>query len=171
VSQLSNHFTLTEAMKSGTALRLGIDNTPGTLIIPALIHTAETILEPVRDRYGMPYSPSSWFRCLKLEKVLCEKTIKRLLKSGSIATPEEYLNKKQHPKGEAVDFEVPRTANIDLARWILDNLEFDQLILEFYDPVQPAGGWVHVSTKLNGNRNDVKTYWDKDRRFTKGLPN
>jgi zinc D-Ala-D-Ala carboxypeptidase len=49
----------------------------------------------------------------------------------------------QHAKGQAADFEVPGVANIELARWIEANLDYDQLILEFYDPNDPAAGWIH----------------------------
>ena len=42
---LSAHFTLTEAVKSQTALRLGIDSTLPPEVIPALREAAERILE------------------------------------------------------------------------------------------------------------------------------
>ena len=38
------------------------------------------------------------------------------------------------------DFESYSVSNPDLAEWIRDNLEFDQLILEFYDGKDPNGG-------------------------------
>ena len=38
------------------------------------------------------------------------------------------------------------------------NLEFDQLILEFYQKGKPSSGWVHCSYKTNGeNRQKVMT--------------
>ena len=37
------------------------------------------------------------------------------------------------------------------------NLDFDQLILEFYTPGIPDSGWVHVSYKSEGNRKSVLT--------------
>ena len=40
---------------------------------------------------------------------------------------------------------------------IKENLEFDQLILEFYTPGIPDSGWVHVSYKSEGNRKHVLT--------------
>ena len=57
----------------------------------------------------------------------------------------------QHCNGEAADFESSRVSNPDLARWIAKNLEFDQLILEFYDGKNPNSGWVHCSYKKDGN--------------------
>ena len=32
-----------------------------------------------------------------------------------------------------------------------ENLEFDQLILEFYQQGKPSSGWVHCSYKTDGN--------------------
>jgi zinc D-Ala-D-Ala carboxypeptidase len=64
----------------------------------------------------------------------------------------------QHCKGEAVDMEVPGVPNYELAKWIQDNLEFDQLILEFYTSGIPDSGWVHCSYKHGGpQRNSVLT--------------
>jgi len=37
------------------------------------------------------------------------------------------------------------TDNAELADWIYANLEFDQLILEFYTPGEPNSGWIHCS--------------------------
>ena len=51
----------------------------------------------------------------------------------------------QHCKGEAADIEIPGVSNKELAEWIRDNLSYDQLILEFYNGVDPRSGWVHVS--------------------------
>jgi zinc D-Ala-D-Ala carboxypeptidase len=36
------------------------------------------------------------------------------------------------------------------SQWIVDNLEFDQVILEFYTPGIPDSGWVHVSYNSDG---------------------
>jgi hypothetical protein len=51
----------------------------------------------------------------------------------------------QHAKAEAADFEVMGTDNAELADWIYANLDFDQLILEFYTPGEPNSGWIHCS--------------------------
>ena len=44
----------------------------------------------------------------------------------------------QHCKGQAADIEVPGVANAEVAQWIVDNCDFDQLILEFYTPGIPG---------------------------------
>lgn len=137
--QISPHFKLYELVKSETADRLGIDNTPPAAMVPKLTRLAGHLLEPVRNKFGIPFSPNSGYRCLKLNRAL-----------GSKDT-------SQHVKGEAVDIELPGVPNGDLARWIEGNLDFDQLILEFYTPGKPTSGWVHVSLADADNRGDVLT--------------
>ena len=132
--KLSNNFTLQELTKSQTATRKGIDNEPGTTEIENLIHLAKTILQPVREHFGKPVMISSGYR----SPALCEAI-------GSSA-------KSQHAKGEAADFEIGGVDNLELATWIADNCEFDQLILEFYDGVDPNSGWIHCSSKKENSR-------------------
>lgn len=127
--RLSEHFTLKEAMKSSTALRHGIDNTPPDDLIPALKATAVNILEPVREEFAYPISPSSWYRCPELNLVITRNA----------------ASQSQHMKGEAVDFELAGVDNWDVADWIYYNLEFDQLIYEFMEKGDPTAGWIHCS--------------------------
>lgn len=140
--QLSANFTLEEAVKSQTALRFGIDNTPDGPTIDRMQLVAVHILEPIRTHYGIPITPSSFFRCLELNRKIGSK------------------DNSQHIKGEAVDVEVPGISNFVLATWVKDNLRFDQLILENYTLGVPSSGWVHCSLKEHGNRNEVLTFAD-----------
>ena len=147
--KLSKNFSLREMTKSQTAKRLGIDNTPTKSQIESLQTLCRAILQPVRDHFGVPFAPSSGYR----SEDLCE----------AIGSSKQ----SQHAKGEAADFEVPGISNYDLACWIKDNLEFDQLILEFYDPVDPHSGWVHCSLKPNFNRKQCLSYDGKT--YHKGI--
>ena len=124
---LSNNFTLNELTKSQTATRKGIHNEPSTEHVENLIHLAKTILQPVREHFGKPVMISSGYR----SPALCEAI-------GSSA-------KSQHAKGEAADFEIHGVDNKELATWIKENCEYDQLILEFYEEGNPNSGWVHCS--------------------------
>lgn len=59
-----------------------------------------------------------------------------------------YYEGKQHPRGEAVDFEIPASkSNKALWDWIrTSTINYDQLILEFHNPSAGAfTGWVHGS--------------------------
>lgn len=133
------HFTLGELAKSDLALRRGIDNRPPVAAREAMERVIANILEPVRTHYGRPVFVRSGYRCPELN-ALC----------GS------HPN-SQHLKGEAVDFEVSGTSNLDVAHWIKDALDFDQLIAEFCAADEPAAGWVHCSWIGPGNRNLLMT--------------
>ena len=149
--KLSQHFTLAEATRSMTATRCGIDNTPGPDVAKAMINVCENILEPIRKHYDIPFTPSSFYRCPELNEKLGSK------------------NTSQHCKGEAVDIEIPGIANIELARMIENQMDFDQLILEFYIPGVDDSGWVHVSyVSPQDNRHEVLTI-TKDKTVI-GLP-
>ena len=149
--KISPHFTLGEMIYSDTASRKGIDNIPSPEIVEKLKRIANEILEPIRKHYNIPFRPNSCYRCIELNTAI-----------GS-------SNKSQHCKGEAVDIEVPSISNYDLAKWITENLEHDQIILENYTSGEPTSGWVHVSLKPEEekNRRMVLTY--SNRTYTNGL--
>ena len=149
--QLSKHFSLKEMTKSMTAQRKGIDNTPGAGEIKSLGDLCYEVLEPLRAHFDKPVTITSGYR----SEALCEAI-------GSKKT-------SQHAKGQAVDFEIANVPNIQTAYWVQNNCDFDQLILEFYNPDDPAGGWVHVSyNEAGANRKQVLTYDGK--KFENGLP-
>jgi len=141
--RLSENFTLQEYIKSQTALRQGIDNTPSDEHLEKAKELFENVVQPVRNNFG-PTVINSGYRGPELNAAV----------GGS--------EKSQHCKGEAVDIECPGTANYEIAKWIEDNLDFDQLILEFYTPGIPDSGWVHVSYKSEGNRKSVLTAMKED---------
>ena len=56
-----------------------------------------------------------------------------------------------------------------LLKYIENNLNFDQLILECWDGIDPNSGWVHVSYVNDvANRKDVLTY-TRENGYTKGI--
>jgi hypothetical protein len=106
----------------------------------------------VRERFGS-FSPNSVFRCQALERALKKKR-------------KDWVSTSQHTTGLACDIEAANTPNVELAQWVIDNLEFDQVILECYNPKEgPNSGWVHVSRLPPGrgnNRRQVLSYiWDR----------
>ena len=148
--KLSNHFSLAEFTKSQTAERKGIDNTPTQNHIERMKILCVSVLEPIRTEFDKPIMINSGYR----SPDLCEAI-------GSKST-------SQHAKGEAADIEIPGVDNAELAKYIQDNLNFDQLILECYTG-DPSSGWVHVSyVGLHANRKDVLTY-DRTNGYRKGL--
>jgi uncharacterized protein YcbK (DUF882 family) len=137
--QLSEHFNLKEFTKSETAIRKRIDNTPNAQHAQNLKNVCEKILEPVRNHFGKPVRINSGYRGSALNAAV----------GGS--------GKSQHCNGEAVDFEIDGLPNPDLAKWVAENCEFDQIILEFYDPKEgPNSGWVHASYTSTGTNRKQK---------------
>jgi len=124
---LTKNFTLAEMTKSETALRHDLDNTPGEVEIENLKLLCEKVLQPIRDHVQTGIKVNSGFRHPEVNA-----------KVGGSKTSD-------HCKGQAADIEIPGIANADLALWITENLDFTQVILEFYTPGVPDSGWVHVS--------------------------
>lgn len=137
--KLSQHFTISEMTKSQTAERKRIDNVPNLEEVESLKSLCVNVLEKIRSHFGKPVTINSGFRCIKLNKAI----------GGSKTS--------QHVKGEAADIEISGVDNLILAKWIKENLQFDQLICEFYTPGVPDSGWVHVSWSRAKNRNQVLT--------------
>ena len=123
---LSRNFTLSELIKSDTAIRKGINNNPNAEQIQKLKALCENILQPVRDHFGR-VKITSGFRSVDLCMAI-----------GSSAN-------SQHAKAEAADFECVGVDNAELADWIKNNLPYDQLIVEYYTPGEPNSGWIHCS--------------------------
>lgn len=137
--KLTPNFTLSEMTKSDTALRLDMDNTPNAAQVENLKTLCEKVLQPVRDHFGKGVKVNSGFRHPQVNAAV----------GGSTTS--------DHCKGMAADIEIPGVANGDLAQWIVDNLEFRQVILEFYTPGVPDSGWVHVSFNPEDNKKQVLT--------------
>jgi uncharacterized protein YcbK (DUF882 family) len=124
---LTTNFTLAEMVKSDTALRHDMDNTPGEAEIENLKRLCEKVLQPVREHFKTGVKVNSGFRHPDVNA-----------KVGGSKTSD-------HCKGQAADIEIPGIPNADLAKWITENLDFTQVILEFYTQGVPDSGWVHVS--------------------------
>ena len=127
--QISKYITLEEATKSQTAIRLGLSNMPGPKEIESMRLVALNCFDPLRRWWKKPIGISSFYRCEKLNKAI----------KGS-----RY---SQHVKGQAIDIDADMfhngITNKMIYDWLKDNVDFDQLIWEYGDDLNPA--WVHVS--------------------------
>ena len=144
MTQLTRNFSLHELTKSETALRHDMENEPGSVEIANLVDLAAKVLQPIRDHYAKGVKVNSGFRHPDVNA-----------KVGGSRTSD-------HCKGMAADIEIPGVANAELAQWVKDNLEFTQLILEFYTPGIPDSGWVHVSYDPKNLKKQVMTATKKD---------
>lgn len=134
---LSQNLTLAEVVKSSTAKRLGIDNTPTAEHLANLKLVAQHIFQPIREHFQKPINVSSGYR----SKALNDAT------PGASAT-------SQHSSGEALDLDQDSmntgVTNKMVFEFIKNNLNFDQLIWEFGTDQNPD--WVHVSYESTGRQ-------------------
>jgi zinc D-Ala-D-Ala carboxypeptidase len=132
--QLTKNFTLEELTRSSKAKALRIDNSPNPEQLANLKALAENILQPLRYSLGFPINITSGLRVPALNAAV----------RGSKTS--------QHTKGEAVDIKVSGKNKV-IFDWIVNNLDYDQIISEFpNESGEPS--WVHVSYKKNEvNRN------------------
>ena len=147
--QLSKNFSLEEMERSQTAQRMGIKNKAGSGEIKNLTDLFYNVLEPCRAKFDKPIRISSGY----LSEELC-------VAIGSKKT-------SQHALGMAVDMEIPSESNLKVALWLQNNVDFDQLILEYYTG-EANSGWIHVSFHEGNNRKQVLTFDGKS--YTNGLP-
>ena len=142
--KLSSNFTLEELTISQTALRNDIDNIPNEEETENLKQLCINILQPLRDDYQLPLVISSGFRSKELSSLV-----------GSKPT-------SQHCQGSAADFTIPGVDNKKVFKHIIENLPFDQAILEYYN--EDNSGWIHVSYVTSGRgqalTKDKKEYKD-----------
>ena len=126
--KLSEHFTLGEI--SGKRP----DNVPkGEHLINALI-LVHKVLEPIRAKFGA-IRINSGYRCKDYNQSIGGAT------------------NSQHTFGLAADI-VPMNCEIEgVFKYIVDNLEFDQAILE----TGQYSKWIHVSYNLGENRKQAMT--------------
>ncbi|MGE4169157.1 MAG: D-Ala-D-Ala carboxypeptidase family metallohydrolase [Candidatus Margulisiibacteriota bacterium] len=122
--KLSEHFQLWEFVTSQVAQRNGINNNPTPEVIQCLKKLCETVLEPARFALG-PLRISSGYRCPALNKAV-----------GGAAT-------SAHQFGFAADVLPLKVSKLEFAKWIVKNVPFDQIILEYGTEADPA--WIHVS--------------------------
>lgn len=124
---LSPNFTLEEMVRSQTALRIGITNTPNDAQVQNLIRLSLTVLEPSRALFpGCFFHTDSGFRCSRLNALVGG--------AGNSA----------HLDGRAAD-EIPQGVSLQDAfnKIRASNIPFDQLIIE-------CDEWLHFSVPILG---------------------
>lgn len=128
-------------MKSETARKYGIDNTPGIIEENNIKRLIDEILDPIREEYGGPIRVSSGYRCKRLNSLV----------GGSKTS--------QHMNGEAADL-IPVDGDtkrlFDVIRRMIKEgkIKCGQLIWEYGSWSRPK--WVHIS--LPGKSNNQILY-------------
>ena len=114
---LTEHFSLPEFVKSATAERNGLDNTPPPAAVENLQALCEFTLEPLRQELGLPLIITSGYRSRALNNLLAH-----------------HSDRSQHMEGRAADFHVDKGGRellIKAFRLIIESpdIDYDQLIL------------------------------------------
>jgi len=137
VMKLSKNFSLEEMCRSNTASVRGLPNVPNAEQVKNLQQLCENVLQPLRNHLGKPVVINSGFR------------------SQAVNMAVGGAKNSQHTKGEAADIKCKDYLYAkEIYTWIMDNLEFDQVILER----KGKAVWVHVSFRTNGkNRQQALT--------------
>ena len=138
-------FTLKEFIYSTTAGALGIDNVPDFNQVRNLDNLVKYVLNPCRQYIGTAIYVNSGYRSKRLNTIV-----------GGVPT-------SQHMDGKAADITTLHDkANIDLFKFIVDKMDFDQCIR--------YKTFIHVSYNGKFNRNQVidkvnkESYCTKDRQ-------
>lgn len=130
------YFTLAEFLRSDTAKKKNIDNTPSWDVVEHLGELVEKILDPLRAAYGMPIRVSSGYRCEKLNKAV-----------GGAAT-------SVHMLGYAADLQVSGSFNKFrdfVVEWVKKTgVKFDQILLE--SDKKKGSKWIHVGLYNNSGQ-------------------
>lgn len=150
--KLSANFSLEEMTKSQVALRNGIPNNPNATQIDALRELCLNVLQPIRSYFNKPVTVSSGFRSCELCIAI----------NSSINS--------QHTKGEAADIEIIGLDNKELFDYIKNNIDFDQMILEFYSGGN--SGWLHVSyvSQKENRKQTLRAFRDEETQKVRYQP-
>jgi len=144
----AKNFSYLELIKSDIAIRLGFDNFPKEdYIWINLEKLVVNCLQPIRNHFG-PIRVLSGYRCQLLNVAI----------GSSINS--------NHIYGQAVDFEPLDNSVklIDVLNWICDNLDFRELIAEYFN----KNGWIHIVYRENCNNKILKL---KDRNHNYSIVN
>lgn len=135
------HFTLSEFIKSDTAIAKKIWNGANREQEDNIIALVAAVLDPLRKRYGYPIQVTSGFRCAAVNKNI-----------GGATT-------SQHMIGEAADIigiGGRKRENFKLGKMIVEADNFDQVIFENVGENDLLPEWIHVSWKRTGdNRHKI----------------
>jgi len=126
---LTLHVSVAEFERSDSAIKHGISNKMNEFEKERAIELCKNVFEPIRAYVGKPIRINSGFRSAALNKRI-----------GGAKT-------SQHVLGEAMDLDLH---DRDLFEWILDNVEFDQIIFE--GGTEDNADWFHISYRKGRNR-------------------
>lgn len=127
------NFTISELVKSDTAVKSGLNNTPDINSLDNLLDLIYYVLQPLRDKLGKPMVITSGFRSPAVNKFV-----------GGVSS-------SQHLYGQACDFVVNGMTPAQVVEFVKKSgVEFDQCLNEYNQ-------WTHISYNKGHNRKQVLT--------------
>ena len=127
------NFTISELVKSDTADKHGISNTPDINSLDNLLNLIYYTLQPLRDKLGKPIVVTSGFRSVKVNQLV-----------GGVSN-------SQHLYGQACDFVVNGMTPAQVVEFVKKSgVEFDQCLNEYNQ-------WTHISYNKEHNRKQILT--------------
>ena len=127
MERISTHISYQEAVRSNTALRLNIDNTPNGYQLGNMVGVALNIFEPLRQWVGGPIKINSFYRNEKLNTAI-----------GGSKTSFHC-----HRRAIDLDDTFGHKTNAEMFYYIKENLNFDTIIWKFVTDINH--NWVHVA--------------------------
>ncbi len=145
---ISDNITYKEAVKSNTAKRYGIENSPNDFQLSNMKMVADKCFQPLREWYKKPIGVSSFLR----SKALNEHPA---INGSETSQHLQGLYSKLEEGAIDIDADIQDNGitNAEIFNWLKENVEFDQLIWEYGTEEEPA--WVHVSFRKGANRKQI----------------
>ena len=129
MKKIREHISYKEGTFSNTAKILGLDNKPKKEHLENMETLAEKVFEPLRKWVGGPIKVNSFYRSKELNSKI----------GGSSLTSAHLL-------GQAIDITtMGKKTNKEMIDFIIENLDFDQVISEYPNNGEPS--WLHISYK------------------------
>lgn len=132
----TEHFSLAELCASDVAKTQKIDNTPTVEAVKNLCNLMTEVLEPARDKLGVPIIVTSGYRCPRLNAAV-----------GGVKS-------SQHLMGQAADLVCAKLEDKKRLFEILAKMDIDQLL---WETNSKGTQWIHVSFDQHGvNRQMIR---------------
>lgn len=130
---ITKNFQYWEFVASETAIKNGIKNIPNETEWQNIEFLVKEVVQPLRDKLGIPLTINSGFRCDKLNK----------LTGGS--------DTSFHRLGCAVDLDTHKIPLIDVLECAYNLPKWSEIIAEYF-----PDGWVHIAYKKGDDRKMLK---------------
>ena len=148
----SKYFSYIDFIEcSDTQKKVQIDNSPKELkTYEAISYLATTIMDPIFEQFGQP----------QITYGLCSQNLQKHIKKSVAPSLDQHAGSERNSKGNlicpregfAVDFKIENITTDRVARYIVENLEFDRLY--FYGIDRP----LHVSANSEAPKRAIVVF-------------